>query len=133
MAPAEVVVIGCGSVGTSAAKVAVGMGASVTMLDISQDRLKYLDDIMSGRVVTVYSNSFNIARSVRYADLLIGAVLIPGARAPHLVTEAMVKRMKRGAVILDVAVDQGGCVATIRPTSLAGTCHPTAETRRRSH
>jgi alanine dehydrogenase len=115
--PAEVVVLGCGSVGTNAAKVAVGMGASVTMLDINHGRLKYLDDIMSGRVVTVYSNSYNITRAVRYADLLIGAVLIPGARAPRLVSAEMVKCMKPGAVIVDVAVDQGGCIETIRPTS----------------
>lgn len=115
--PAEVVIIGCGAVGVNAAKVALGVGASVTMLDINHDRLKYLDDILQDRVVTVYSNPYNIARSVAYADLLIGAVLIPGARAPHLVTEEMVKRMKPGAVIVDVSVDQGGCVETTRPTS----------------
>ncbi len=115
--PAEVVVLGCGSVGTNAAKVAVGMGASVTMLDINHDRLKYLDDMMSGRVVTVYSNSRNIERAVRYADLLIGAVLVRAARAPSLVTKAMVEKMKPGAVIVDVAIDQGGCVETIRATS----------------
>ncbi len=115
--PAEVVIIGCGAVGVNAAKVALGMGASVTMLDINHDRLKYLDDILQDRVVTVYSNPYNIARSVAYADLLIGAVLIPGARAPHLVAEEMVKGMKPGAVIVDVSVDQGGCVETTRPTS----------------
>jgi alanine dehydrogenase len=115
--PAEVVIIGCGAVGVNAAKVALGMGASVTMLDINHDRLKYLDDILQDRVVTVYSNPYNIARSVGYADLLIGAVLIPGARAPHLVTEEMVKRMKPGSVIIDVSIDQGGCVETIHPTS----------------
>lgn len=109
--------IGCGSVGTNAAKVAVGMGASVTMLDINHDRLKYLDDIMSGRVVTVYSNSYNLRRSLRYADLFIGAVLVPGALAPRLVSADMVGEMKPGAVIVDVAIDQGGCVETIRPTS----------------
>lgn len=115
--PAEVVIIGCGTVGVNAAKVALGMGASVTMLDINHDRLKYLDDILQDRVVTVYSNAYNIARSVVYADLLIGAVLIVGARAPHLVTEAMVKTMKAGSVIVDVAVDQGGCIETTRPSS----------------
>lgn len=115
--PAEVVIIGCGTVGVNAAKVALGMGASVTMLDINHDRLKYLDDILQDRVVTVYSNAYNIARSVAYADLLIGAVLIVGARAPHLVTEAMVKTMKAGSVIVDVAVDQGGCIETTRPSS----------------
>jgi alanine dehydrogenase len=117
--PAEVVIIGCGAVGVNAAKVALGMGASVTILDINHGRLKYLDDILQDRVVTVYSNAYNIARSVGYADLLIGAVLIPGARAPHLVTEEMVRKMKPGAVIVDVAVDQGGCIATIHSTSIS--------------
>ncbi len=115
--PAEVVIIGCGAVGVNAAKVALGMGASVTMLDINHDRLKYLDDILQDRVVTIYSNPYNIARSVEYADLIVGAVLIPGARAPHLVTEEMVQGMKPGSVIVDVAVDQGGCIETIHPTS----------------
>lgn len=115
--PAEVVILGCGAVGVNAAKVALGMGASVTILDVNHERLKYLDDILQNRVVTVYSNAYNLARAVGYADLFIGAVLIPGARAPHLVTEAMVKRMKPGSVIVDVAVDQGGCVETTRPTS----------------
>ena len=117
--PAEVVIIGCGAVGVNAAKVALGMGASVTILDINHGRLKYLDDILQDRVVTVYSNAYNIARSVGYADLLIGAVLIPGARAPHLVTEEMVQKMKPGSVIVDVAVDQGGCIATIHSTSIS--------------
>ncbi len=115
--PAEVVIIGCGAVGVNAAKVALGMGASVTMLDINHDRLKYLDDVLQNRVVTVYSNAYNIARSAAYADVLIGAVLIVGARAPHLVTEQMVRGMKAGSVIIDVSIDQGGCVETIRPTS----------------
>ena len=117
--PAEVVIIGCGAVGVNAAKVALGMGASVTMLDINHGRLKYLDDILQDRAVTGYSNAYNIARSVGYADLLIGAVLIPGARAPHLVTEAMVAGMKPGSVIVDVAVDQGGCIETIHSTSIS--------------
>lgn len=115
--PADVVIVGCGAVGLNAAKVALGMGAQVTILDIDHDRLKYLDDVMSGRAITWYSTPFNVARAVRYADLLIGAVLIPGARAPHLVREEMVATMNRGAVIVDVAVDQGGCVESIRPTT----------------
>jgi len=115
--PADVVIIGCGAVGLNAATIALGMGAQVTIIDINHGRLKYLDDIVSGRAITWYSTPYNIARAVRYADLVIGAVLIPGARAPHLVTEEMVASMHKGAVVLDVAVDQGGCVETIRPTS----------------
>jgi alanine dehydrogenase len=115
--PAEVVIIGCGVVGTNAAKVAIGMGAHVTILDINHDRLKYLDDVLGGRVITVYANAYSIERAARYADLLIGAVLLPGAKAPKLVTRSMVRQMKSGAGIVDVAVDQGGCVETIRPTS----------------
>jgi alanine dehydrogenase len=115
--PADVVILGCGAVGLNAAKIALGMGAQVTIIDINPGRLKYLDDIVSGRAITWYSTPYNIARAVRYADLVIGAVLIPGARAPHLVTEDMVGSMHRGAVVLDVAVDQGGCIETIRPTS----------------
>ncbi len=111
--PAEVVILGCGTVGTNAAKVAAGMGAHVTILDKNADRLRYLDEILHGNVFTVMSNRYNIDRAVRYADLLVGAVLIPGARAPHLVTEEMVRGMKPGAVIVDVAIDQGGSIATI--------------------
>ncbi|AEM78179.1 alanine dehydrogenase [Thermoanaerobacter wiegelii] len=115
--PAEVVIIGGGTVGTNAAKVAVGMGARVTILDVNPARLAYLDDIFGGRVTTLMSNSFNIAQSVKKADLLIGAVLIPGAKAPKLVTEEMVKTMKKGAVIVDVAIDQGGCIETCDRTT----------------
>jgi len=115
--PAEVVIIGCGVVGINAAKVAIGLGAHVTILDVDHERLRYLDDIMHGNLITVYSNPLNIGRAAGYADLLIGAVLVAGARAPKLVTEDMVRGMKRGAVIVDVAVDQGGCVETIRPTT----------------
>ncbi|MBN1458431.1 MAG: alanine dehydrogenase [Armatimonadetes bacterium] len=115
--PAEVVIIGCGVVGTNAAKVAIGMGAHVTILDINHDRLKYLDDVLGGRVITVYANAYSIERAAGYADLLIGAVLLPGAKAPKLVTRSMVRQMKSGAGIVDVAVDQGGCVETIQPTS----------------
>jgi len=110
---AQVVIIGGGIVGTNAAKMAVGMGARVTILDNSGDRLAYLDDIFAGRVMTVMSNSFNIAKWVEKADLLIGAVLIPGAKAPKLVSEEMVKTMEMGSVIVDVAIDQGGSIETI--------------------
>jgi len=109
----EVVIIGGGIVGTNAAKVAVGMGARVTVLDKSGDRLAYLDDIFAGRVTTVMSNSYNIAKWVAKADLLVGAVLVPGAKAPKLVTEEMVKTMEPGSVIVDVAIDQGGSVETV--------------------
>lgn len=111
--PAEVVIIGGGIVGTNAAKIALGMGASVTIIDINPDRLRQLDDQFQGRIKTLMSNSFNIAQAVKKADLLIGAVLIPGARAPKLVTEDMVKTMEPGSVIVDVAVDQGGCIETV--------------------
>lgn len=110
---AQVVIIGGGIVGTNAAKMAVGMGARVTILDKSTDRLAYLDDIFGGRVTTVMSNSYNIASWVKKADLLVGAVLIPGAKAPKLVSEEMVKTMEAGSVIVDVAIDQGGSIATI--------------------
>ncbi|WP_139492742.1 alanine dehydrogenase [Brevibacillus dissolubilis] len=109
----EVVIIGGGIVGTNAAKMALGLGANVTMLDISADRLRQLDDLFQGRVQTLISNSFNIANAVKKADLLVGAVLIPGARAPRLVTEAMVQAMQPGSVIVDVAIDQGGSIETI--------------------
>jgi alanine dehydrogenase len=115
--PAEVAIVGCGVVGTNAAKIAAGMGAHVTILDIDHDRLKYLDDVLGPNVITVYANSYSIERASSYCDLLIGAVLVAGAKAPKLVTADMVRAMKSGAVIVDVAVDQGGCVETIRPTS----------------
>lgn len=114
---AEVVIIGGGTVGTNAAKMALGLGAHVTILDASAPRLVYLDDIFSGRVQTIMSNSYNIAKWSAKADVLIGSVLIPGAKAPKLVTETMVKHMKRGAVIVDVAIDQGGSIETIHATS----------------
>ena len=109
----QVVIIGGGIVGTNAAKMAVGMGARVTIIDKSGDRLAYLDDIFGGRVTTVMSNSYNIAKWVAKADLLVGAVLVPGAKAPKLVSEEMVKTMEAGSVIVDVAIDQGGSVETI--------------------
>lgn len=111
--PARVVIVGGGTVGTQAAKMAVGLGADVTILDIDGTRLRYLDDLFGGRVKTVMSNAYNLAEAVRAADLVIGAVLVPGARAPKLVTREMVSQMRPGAVIVDVAVDQGGCVETI--------------------
>ncbi|MBF8984494.1 alanine dehydrogenase [Lutibacter sp. B2] len=111
--PAEVVVIGGGIVGTNAAKMALGLGAHVTIVDLNANRLIYLDDIFGGRVTTIMSNSYNIAKAVKKADLLIGAVLVPGAKAPRLVTEDMVKTMEKGSVIVDVAIDQGGSIETI--------------------
>jgi alanine dehydrogenase len=115
--PAHVVVIGGGIVGTNAAKMALGMGAQVTLLDINLDRLRYLDDVMHGRFYSVASNPVNVAEATSVADLVVGAVLIPGARAPQLVTREMIGNMKKGSVVVDVAIDQGGCVETIKPTS----------------
>jgi len=115
--PAEVVVLGGGIVGTNAAKMAAGMGAHVTMMDISLPRLRELDDIMLANVDTVYSNAYNIQEAIKTADLVIGAVLIPGAKAPHLITKDMLKSMEPGAVLVDVAVDQGGCFETTKPTT----------------
>jgi alanine dehydrogenase len=117
--PARVCIIGGGIVGTSAAKIALGMGASVTLVDVNLNRLRELDDIFGGRLYTLHSNSYNVERAVRWADLVIGGVLIPGAAAPKIVTRAMVEKMKRGSVIVDVAIDQGGCIETARPTSLS--------------
>lgn len=113
VSPANVVVIGGGVVGTNAAKMAVGLGANVTLLDVNIDRLRQLDDMFEGRLKTLASNSYNIAESVKNADLLVGAVLIPGARAPQLVTEEMIKTMQPGSVVVDVAIDQGGSIETI--------------------
>jgi alanine dehydrogenase len=114
----NVVILGAGTVGVNAARTAVGLGADVSMLDVNVDRLRHVDDQFSGRVVSIMSNTFNVERAVARADLLIGAVLVAGARAPVIVTRAMVERMKEGAVIVDVAVDQGGCVETMHPTTL---------------
>ncbi len=111
--PAKVAVIGGGIVGLNAAKMALGLGADVTILDINPERLRQLDDLLTGRIKTVMSNPKNIACAVRDADLVVGAVLIPGARAPRLVTEDMVKNMSPGSVIIDVAIDQGGSIETI--------------------
>ena len=115
--PGNVCVIGGGIVGTNAAKIALGMGAKVTILDLNLNRLREIDDIFGGRIHTLASNTYNVARAAAEADLLIGGVLIPGAAAPKIVTRAMVEKMKRGAVIVDVAIDQGGCIETAKPTT----------------
>jgi alanine dehydrogenase len=115
--PAQVTVIGGGIVGTNAAKIALGMGAIVTMIDVNLNRLREIDDIFNGRVYTLASNAYHIAKSAQHADLVIGGVLIPGASAPKLVTRTMVAHMKKGAVIVDVAIDQGGCIETAHPTT----------------
>jgi alanine dehydrogenase len=117
VAPAEIAILGGGIVGSNAAKVAAGLGATVWILDINLDRLRYLDDIMPKNVTTLYSDRHTITESVERADLVIGAVLITGARAPMLFNREHLGRMKTGAVIVDVAIDQGGCVATSRPTT----------------
>ncbi|HET7276107.1 MAG TPA: alanine dehydrogenase [Longimicrobiaceae bacterium] len=115
--PADVVILGGGVVGTNAAKIAAGMGAHVRILDVSLNRLRYLSDVMPANVDLIYSNRYNILEQIRMADLLVGAVLLPGAKAPTLVERVDLKEMKDGAVIVDVAVDQGGCVETIHPTT----------------
>src|SRR5216684_1722332 len=117
VAPGRVLVIGGGIVGYNAATIAIGLGAQVTILDRSIDRMRYLDEILSGRVSTVMSSTLQIESSVADADVVIGAVLVPGARAPKLVTREMLGVMKKGAVIVDVAIDQGGCVETAHPTT----------------
>ena len=117
--PAEVVILGGGVVGTNAAKIAAGFGAHVTILDINLDRLRYLSDVMPANVDTYYSNRHNILEQVARADLLIGAVLVPGAKAPSLVLRDDLKLMKDGSVLVDVAVDQGGCIETVKPTTHA--------------
>src|SRR5918996_200840 len=115
--PAEVAVIGGGVVGANAAKMAAGLGAHVTLLDVSLDRLRYLSDVLPANVDLVYSNRHNLLDAIKKADLVIGAVLLPGAKAPKLVTRADLKAMKPGSVIVDVAVDQGGRIETIKPTT----------------
>lgn len=115
--PAQVLILGGGIVGIQAAKMAAGLAADVTIMDISIPRLRDLDDILPKNVKTVYSNEYNIREAVKTADLIIGAVLIPGAKAPHLITRDMLKLMKPGTVLVDVAVDQGGCIETCKPTT----------------
>ena len=117
VAPGNVCIVGGGVVGTNAAKMALGLGAKVTLLDLNLNRLRELDDIFGGRVFTVASNAYNVERATAEADLVIGGVLIPGAAAPKIVTRPMVERMKKGAVVVDVAIDQGGCIETARPTT----------------
>ncbi|MEQ6355988.1 alanine dehydrogenase [Lysinibacillus sp. M3] len=113
VAPGNVVIVGAGVVGTNAAKMAVGLGANVTILDVNITRLSQIDDMFQGRVRTLASNTYNIAETVKTADLLIGAVLIPGSRAPQLVSKEMIQTMQKGSVVVDVAVDQGGSIETI--------------------
>jgi alanine dehydrogenase len=117
VSPAKVVILGGGIVGINAAKIAAGMGARVVILDLSLERLRYLSDVMPANVQLIYSNRHNILDAIETADLVVGGVLIPGAKAPKLVRREDLKRMKPGSVIVDVAVDQGGCVETIKPTT----------------
>jgi len=114
--PASVVILGGGNVGYNAARIALGMGASVTVLDINPHKLRMLDEIFQGRVTTMIADSYNLRMVISYADLLIGAVLVPGAKAPKLITREMLKTMRPGAVLVDVSIDQGGCAETSRPT-----------------
>lgn len=115
--PAKVLVLGGGIVGTQSAKMAAGLGAQVTILDISLPRLRYLSDVMPANVITQYSNEYNILEHIRHSDLIVGAVLIPGAKAPSLIRREMLKAMRPGTVMVDVAVDQGGCFETTKPTT----------------
>ncbi len=115
--PANVLVLGGGIVGVNAAKIAAGMGANVFIMDVNLNRLRYLDDIMPKNVTTVFSSAGNIREYIKTMDLVIGAVLIPGAKAPHLITRDMLKTMMPGSVIVDVAIDQGGCIETAKPTT----------------
>lgn len=115
--PAKVLILGGGVVGTQAAKMAAGLGADVTILDLNLPRLRYLADIMPANVSTLMSNEYNIRELIPHVDLIVGAVLIHGAKAPHLITRDMLKDMKDGTVLVDVAVDQGGCIETCKPTT----------------
>lgn len=115
--PAKVLILGGGIVGTQAAWMAAGLGADVTIMDVSLPRMRYLADVMPANVKTIMSNEYNIRKLIKDSDLIVGAVLIPGAKAPHLITRDMLKEMKPGTVLVDVAVDQGGCIETCRPTT----------------
>ena len=115
--PAKVTIVGGGTVGSNAAKIALGMGANVTILDINLDRLRYLDDILHGRLNLIVSNSENVEKAVIEADLVIGSLLIPGAKARKIITRNMISSMRKGSVVVDVAIDQGGCVETSHPTT----------------
>lgn len=117
VAPGKVLILGGGIVGTQAAKMAAGLGANVTILDINLDRLRQLSDILPANVTTLYSNTYNIKRLIKNHDLIVGAVLIPGAKAPNLISRKMLKDMRPGTVLVDVAVDQGGCIETCKPTT----------------
>jgi len=117
VSPAHVVILGGGIVGISSAHIALGMGAQVTIIDRNIDRLRYLQEVLPGRLLTLSSNTLNIASTVQQADVLIGAVLVKGARAPRLITHEMIASMRTGSVVIDVAVDQGGCMETTRPTT----------------
>src|SRR5436190_20954002 len=117
VAPAKVVILGGGIVGINAAKMAAGMGARVVILDVSLERMRYLSDVMPGNVSMIYSNRHNILDAISTADLVIGGVLIPGAKAPRLIRKEDLKKMQPGSVIVDVAIDQGGCVETIKATT----------------
>jgi len=123
VAPAKVVILGGGVVGTNAAKMAAGLGARVVILDKNLDRLRYLDDVMEANVTTMKSNEYNIREAIKDADLVVGAVLVPGGKAPHLISRKMLRTMKPGSAIVDVAIDQGGCVETSRPTSFSETTY----------
>jgi alanine dehydrogenase len=124
VAPARVVVIGGGVAGLNAAQIAVGMGASVQVLDTNVDRLRYIDQLYRGQIRTITSNKYAIEEAAREADLLIGAVLVPGARAPKLITNELVSHMKPGSVLVDIAIDQGGCFEDSRPTTHADPTYP---------
>lgn len=115
--PGKVLILGGGVVGTQAAKMAAGLGAQVVIMDISLDRLRYLNDVMPANVITMFSNTYNIRREMLTSDLIVGAVLIPGRKAPNLITRDMLKEMRPGTVLVDVAVDQGGCIETCEPTT----------------
>lgn len=119
VAPGKVLILGGGIVGTQAAKMAAGLGAHVTIMDINLSRLRYLADVMPANVDTIYSNEYNIRKLIKNHDLIVGAVLIPGAKAPNLITRDMLKEMQPGTVLVDVAVDQGGCIETCKPTTHA--------------
>ncbi|MGB9788352.1 MAG: alanine dehydrogenase [Dictyoglomus turgidum] len=115
--PANVVIIGAGNVGFNSARIAYGMGASVTVLDINPRKLRFIDDYFQGKVITMFADEYNVRMAIEYADLVIGAVLVPGAKAPKIITRELLKNMKKGSVLVDVAIDQGGCAETSRPTT----------------
>ena len=117
VAPGKILILGGGIVGTQAAKMAAGLGAQVIILDVNLPRLRYLEDVMPANVITMYSNEYNIRKLIKDADLIVGAVLIAGAKAPKLITRDMLKEMQPGTVLVDVAVDQGGCIETCKPTT----------------